>query len=622
MPRRWTRGRNLLPFLSYSLAVLSQLFLCRLIIVHQAQIPPQPYDMRTIVEAAAALGMDVLAVAVITLLTLAIAALSTVFATTFMAASAAYLMLCGAMNVGVMRVYHQPATINLVSYGDFVHASGLLSLTRYMTRMDTVAAGAAVLVTASFALFPVVRRWRLFDSALAARILVAVAALALVAVPLFAVLGSGNVTGARNANAGWWLARSIVVPPIGRVAEVSNPDLAEPFETYVTSADREITSPDRIAGANIRNVLIVVLESVGSDYLELDGRSPAAPNLSRLRAEAAYFPNTYAPMPSSPMSLFSLMTSMYPPVSPRAIPMVEPEFPAPTLFEAFKASDRRTAVFSADWGFMDFGRYLKGRVDHLEEVPEGQSCGAQRGEACSFDALKRWVAQSDQPFVAMLWTYRTHYPYGSDPATLAGNPQLAERLYLAGLRQTDSEVGELMSWLREQGRLDQTLVVIVGDHGEAFMQHGTLSHGNDVYRETVRVPLMLVNRRLFSGVTDPTPVRMIDVGPTLLSLAGATAPVTFQGLDLSKPLRPRRVFFSAAWLNLVMGYQEGRMKYDYAYVPDRLQAFDVERDSHERVDLGRRLSPSERAKVIRRIMNWKAAIEAKAQAVRSSAKGR
>ena len=55
---------------------------------------------------------------------------------------------------------------------------------------------------------------------------------------------------------------------------------------------------------------------------------------------------------------------------------------------------------------------------------------------------------------------------------------------------------------------------------------------------------------------------------------------------------------------------------------DRLQAFDVERDPHERVDVGPRLTPAERANVIHRIMNWKAAIEAKAQAVRSSAKGR
>lgn len=610
MARTDSRLSGTLPFLLYALIVLGHLFLCRLIIAYQAQPPPEQLTAQTVLAAIGHLGSDALAVSIVALLTLAIARGSAAAAATFMALAAGYLMLTGAINVGVMRVYNQPATINLLSYGDFLNLSGLASLTKYMTRADKLALGLAMVLTASFALLPAVRRWRSLGGPAVAWAVVLAALPALVALPLHALLyGDGDSRG-RNANAGWRLAMSAIAPPSGRAVQVSDPDLLDPFETY---ALKSVISPPAIREAHIRNVLVVVLESVGTDYLD----SAAAPNLNRLKANAAYFPNTFAPMASSPMSLFSLMAGMYPPVSPRAIPMVEPEFPATTLLESLGSSGRRTAVFSANWGFMDFPRYLKGRAGHLEEIPDDRQC-----EDCSFASLRHWITQSGQAFAALLWTYRTHYPYGADPSRIAGNPKLAVSRYIAGIRETDRQVGELVAWLEQNGRLDDTLVVIVGDHGEAFLQHGTQSHGNDVYRETVRVPLMLVNKRMFSGVVDPSPVRLIDVAPTLLSLARVPAPETFQGLDLTKPLRPLRVFFAAAWLHLVMGFQEGRMKYNYYYVTDQLQAFDIVRDPNETVDIADRLAPAERAAVVHRIMNWKAAVDSKTEAVRSAPRRR
>ena len=221
------------------------------------------------------------------------------------------------------------------------------------------------------------------------------------------------------------------------------------------------------------------------------------------------------------------------------------------MLDSLRAGGKRTGVFSANWGFMDFARYLgSSGADHIDEIVDRQACAiaAGRGRAgtgddvpgeaedCTFASMRRWIAQSPGGFAALLWTYRTHYPYGADPAELAAQAQrLARERYLAGIRETDRLIGELAQWLERQGRLDSTLLVVVGDHGESFFQHGSRAHGNDVHDEAVRVPLMLVNQRLFTGVTDTSPVRLIDVAPTVLSLAGATAPATFQGLDLTGP---------------------------------------------------------------------------------------
>ena len=316
------------------------------------------------------------------------------------------------------------------------------------------------------------------------------------------------------------------------------------------------------------------------------------------------------------------MTGMYPPVSPVAIPMAEPDYPAPTLLESLAAGGKRTGVFSANWGFMDFAGYLKeAGAGHVEEIPDGRRCDvAKDAEACTFESLKRWIGRSAQPFAAVAWTYRTHFPYGPDTAELAARPGLARERYLQGISQTDRLIGELVRWLGSHGKLETTLLVIVGDHGESFYQHGSRAHGNDVHDEAVRVPLMLVNERLFSGVTDTAPVRLIDVAPTVLSLAGRRVPDSFQGLDLTGPLRPRRVYFAAAWLNLVMGYREGQAKYDYAYVTDRLRAFDLASDPGERSDGAAHMTPAQRDAAVHRILNWKSAVDAKINAAKTGAR--
>lgn len=571
-------------------------------------------------------AMDALAVVVVTAAAMAIARVSPRAATILFMLCAAGFVLMGAVNVRVMSVYQQPATINLFRYGDFLQLDGLRTLGKYTTDGDELIALGAVVGLLSFGLVPwvqrrlLVRRW--------GRLLLGLALSPLIAAPLLG-LRLGADERRAHANAGWALLKSAILPPAGRAAAVADPDLADPFETYALPNDRAF--PQRPAEGKFRNVVMIVLESVGTEYLEAQMAAGKAPNLRALASRSSYFPNTYAPMPSSTAALFSLMTAMYPPVSPVAIPMREPDFPAPTVAEALRTSGRRVGVFSANWGFMDFGSYLRPRGVHLEEIADSKRCAAAvtvqgaggtsevsgEAERCSVAALQDWVGQSDQPFFALLWTFGTHYPYGLDPAAIVDDPNSAKRAYLAGIQRTDRLVGGLVAWLGERGRLRDTLLVIVGDHGESFAQHGNRVHGNDIYREAVRVPLIVHGQGLAEGRKDVTPVRMIDVPPTILSLAHVAAPSTMQGVDLSGSSRPRRAFFAAAWLNFVMGYQEGRMKYNYAFVTDRLEAYDLASDPAERFDLGQKLGPQERARIIHRIMNWKAAVERKIGDARS-----
>jgi phosphoglycerol transferase MdoB-like AlkP superfamily enzyme len=165
----------------------------------------------------------------------------------------------------------------------------------------------------------------------------------------------------------------------------------------------------------------------------------------------------------------------------------------------------RTAFFStADWRFQQSDKFLSVRqfdlMQDLNSLPcdravfvedEAEPYSGGLDDGCLVDALANWVEmEGERPFFAMLWTVETHYPYFLAQNEIDfGVPDPAFNRYLNGLHHSDAEIGRLVEWLAETGQLDETLLVVTGDHGEAFGQHGQFGHALGIYEENVHVPL-------------------------------------------------------------------------------------------------------------------------------------
>jgi arylsulfatase A-like enzyme len=111
-------------------------------------------------------------------------------------------------------------------------------------------------------------------------------------------------------------------------------------------------------------------------------------------------------------------------------------------------------------------------------------------------------------------------------------------LYDAEIRFTDDILGEILAELDGRGMLDDTVIVVTADHGEEFLEHGSRGHGQTLFDEVLRVPLIVHWR----GTIDPlqvveTQVGLIDLMPTLLAIAGAPPRTDIMGRDLSPLLR-------------------------------------------------------------------------------------
>jgi arylsulfatase A-like enzyme/Tfp pilus assembly protein PilF len=150
-----------------------------------------------------------------------------------------------------------------------------------------------------------------------------------------------------------------------------------------------------------------------------------------------------------------------------------------------------------------------------------------------------WLKKTDsKPFFAWVHFYDPHAPYGAPEPfgkSFAQNPYDGEIAYV------DTQVGRLLAELDRQGVADHTIVLIVGDHGEALGEHGELTHGVLLYEPTLRVPMIIRAPGLLEPGAVAHTVSLADIEPTLASLlVGHRSSDTRLGTDLSPFLRDRK----------------------------------------------------------------------------------
>jgi arylsulfatase A-like enzyme len=114
--------------------------------------------------------------------------------------------------------------------------------------------------------------------------------------------------------------------------------------------------------------------------------------------------------------------------------------------------------------------------------------------------------------------------------------------YDGGIAYVDSNIGQLVDWLKQRKLYDNTLIVVAADHGEAFGEKNLVLHANSVYQNLLHVPLLIKfpNSARTGVVRDP--VSLIDVAPTILGALDYSAPANVQGRNLLQAAGDREIF--------------------------------------------------------------------------------
>ena len=372
--------------------------------------------------------------------------------------------------------------------------------------------------------------------------------------------------------------------------------------------------------ARPRNVILVTLESVGVKYMSLYGSAyDTTPNLVAEAKHAVVFQNIYAHASQTYCSFRSINFSIYP-----GLPWLFAPFGgrpmAPALATLLQAAGHR-AIYLHN-GTLEWGgdRWMLGeRYEHVEDYTDWKceqltSWGA--ADHCSIDRLIAWLDEKPgAPFIAHCWTDQTHDPYFPSPGIdtvdiFHGKPPAQHAMvlfrYLNVLRETDRQLGRIFAALRERGLADDTLVVVTGDHGEAFGDpHSQRGHGLTVYEEEMNVPLMFWNPRLFpEGQRLDAVGGHVDVNPTIADIIGVKPSGEWQGHSLFDPARPNRAFFFASISSeYLFGVRDGQWKYVLDATSERESLYDLAADPREQESVARR-DPERCKRMRQRVGAW------------------
>jgi arylsulfatase A-like enzyme len=321
------------------------------------------------------------------------------------------------------------------------------------------------------------------------------------------------------------------------------------------------------------NTVLIMIDALRADRLNCYGYGPrTSPRMDALAAEAIRFETCLTQASWTKPSTATLLTAMYP-SSHQAVykPDMLPD-PVVSIAEmlggegyfclGFANNANITPMFNFGQGFDHYG-YL--RPDYFFFSPESgfQLTGYNQLRLIRerFISQKKHVQHYYQDarvvnrnviswledlrqgrFFVFIHYMEPHDPYFVHPYNGEGyarvsdpnpDPSMAGRLseiYDGEIRFVDEAVGQLCDWLKEAGLYDETLIVLTADHGQEFQEHGGWWHGTTLYEEQIHVPLLIkLPGGEQAGSVDTRLVRVLDIAPTILTLAGIPPHTSMQG---------------------------------------------------------------------------------------------
>ena len=304
------------------------------------------------------------------------------------------------------------------------------------------------------------------------------------------------------------------------------------------------------------NVLLIVVDTLGAEHVGAYGGGARTPNIDRLARDGVRFDDAIATAPWTQPSIASLFTSLMP-TRHGVVKLNSTLDEAPvTLAEAVREQGLRTHGVISHILMLPKHGYAQGFDTYDTRGARGHD---ELSSEVVSDAAIEWLDQvGDERFFLFAHYFDPHYLYRhhadyahteayegpvrpSMPiwelrdmrATLADDDiDYLVGLYHEEIAFTDHHIGRLLDRVEALGLDQNTLVVFTADHGEEFMGHGWIGHTRTLYDELVRVPLIV---RL-PGVLEPelvtSPVSLLDVAPTIVSLLGAPWPDAWEGRAL------------------------------------------------------------------------------------------
>ena len=370
-----------------------------------------------------------------------------------------------------------------------------------------------------------------------------------------------------------------------------------------------------------KNLVMVLLDAAGYGHFGYAGYDrDTTPNIDALAAKSLVFDTAYSEAASTGPSVYAMFTSSYPFLAERQglkgirdAPFrigektgLMPAFLAPKFPRrlAYSANAWIGPEFGFDRGFTQFHE-----IYDNEAVPDSTEHLAARNVDAFKKDLQTW---GDEPVFVYLHFLEPHSPYEPpekyarkfDPAAMDSidassqsllryrfdppsphRQEMIRALYDGNLAYADSKVGEVIDALKQSGHWEDTVFLVIADHGEAFWEHGVYEHGHHIYDEFMRIPFIVhvPGASDLAGKHIKQPVSLVDLLPTYLDLLEITPPDSLKGDSLlpliagsTKAFETRKIFLRNTHRTVPeFGVRAGDYKWIYRVRESSYQLYDL-----------------------------------------------
>lgn len=288
------------------------------------------------------------------------------------------------------------------------------------------------------------------------------------------------------------------------------------------------------------NIFLILIDTLRPDHLSCYGyERTTSPNIDKLAAEGIRFEKAFSVAPWTNPSILALFTGLYPSdvwepkPHKEAIRWALPK-KVDTLAEILSVNGYFTIAASDHPGI---GHRLFGQgFDIYAHLYHNDGPYVKWRETDAEKILKQLHTLLEGRPERGLFTYvhliYPHQPYKAPPPYDgyfgAGTPKIRREnkqevinMYDEEIKRADDVVGEFLDYIRQLNLDDDSIVILLSDHGEGFWEHGLWEHGNSLYNELLHIPLILrAPGRIAEAKTIRQLVRNLDLLPTILDLVG------------------------------------------------------------------------------------------------------
>ncbi len=371
--------------------------------------------------------------------------------------------------------------------------------------------------------------------------------------------------------------------------------------------------------ARTPSVILLILESTGAGAVAPWNEGAETPALARLALEGIRVKTAYTSVTHTSKALVGLLCGVMPRLEMESVETREGNLPVACLPRLLGELGYRTVFLqSAHSAFenrpglvrslgFEGGAYL----ETLQRPPFEELGYFGLDDRAMLEPALDWIGRvGETPYLMTLLTSGPHHPYQTPGVSEREALAAPAEAYGRALAAQDHFLGELVAGLEGAGALDHAILIVVGDHGEAFGEHYRSQHDAVPYEEVVRVPWVLYSPALLAAPRAIEGLRHhVDLLPTVLGLLGVPWEGKLAGRSLLDDPGHELVASTCWYASTCMAARIGDTKVIYHFGRWPLEVYDLARDPGEQHNLARRLPVETVDEVEDRLLGYKVSVD-------------